>query len=188
MLRHLLSPWLAPLMRQRLLCRLMLAAVLLLGAGSLKGWHLWSCPFAELTGLPCPGCGMTRAFLAMARGDWSSALRLHPFAPFFALVGLICSVVSLLPEGLARRISDQTERLERKTKLPAIVLIIFAFFGLLRMLGIWYQPPMPEPMKPYKRVLTAVGSYKQSILKQTQILWNPTIKQPPSQAQPPAAS
>ena len=42
---------------------------------------IWRCPVAELVGLPCPGCGLTRAALALAAGDLTSALRLHPLSP-----------------------------------------------------------------------------------------------------------
>jgi len=149
-LATLLHPWLATLMRQRWLCRWLLVAVLILGTSAWQGWGLWSCPFATMTGLPCPGCGMTRAFLAMLRGDWATVLLFHPFAPFFALVGLICSVVALLPERLAGILADQMERFERKTRLPALILLLFACFGLLRMLGLCYQPSIPKPMGTFK--------------------------------------
>jgi hypothetical protein len=39
------------------------------------------CPMRLLTGLRCPLCGMTRASLLLARGDFAAALRIHPLAP-----------------------------------------------------------------------------------------------------------
>ena len=42
------------------------------------------CPLRRFTGLPCPGCGMTRAFAHLAKGEWTAALRDHPLAPLFA--------------------------------------------------------------------------------------------------------
>ncbi len=39
------------------------------------------CPMAGLLGIPCPGCGLTRAGLALLRGDVSTALHLHPLSP-----------------------------------------------------------------------------------------------------------
>ena len=46
------------------------------------------CPMAGVLGIPCPGCGLTRASLALARGDFTFALTLHPLvfvlAPLFA--------------------------------------------------------------------------------------------------------
>lgn len=36
------------------------------------------CPFYRIFGIPCPGCGMTRAFLACLRLDFAAAWRYHP--------------------------------------------------------------------------------------------------------------
>lgn len=47
------------------------------------------CPFKALTGLPCPGCGMTHAFLALGRLDLAGAWAANPLAfPLAALTGL----------------------------------------------------------------------------------------------------
>ena len=50
------------------------------------------CPFHLVTGLDCPGCGVTRLMLALAAGDLSAAFRaneaiflLGPFLLFFLL-------------------------------------------------------------------------------------------------------
>ena len=40
--------------------------------------HFPICPMASVLGLPCPGCGLTRATIALARGDLREALHLHP--------------------------------------------------------------------------------------------------------------
>lgn len=38
------------------------------------------CPFHFLTGHDCPGCGMTRACVALFQGRWSDAWGHHPLA------------------------------------------------------------------------------------------------------------
>jgi hypothetical protein len=37
-----------------------------------------SCLLASSTGLPCPGCGETRALLALLRGDLAGSVGFHP--------------------------------------------------------------------------------------------------------------
>jgi hypothetical protein len=39
-----------------------------------------SCPMAEIFGVPCPGCGMTRAARLLAKGDVYGSLRMHALA------------------------------------------------------------------------------------------------------------
>jgi len=40
------------------------------------------CPILQFTGIPCPGCGMTRSFLALIQGDLKGAIAFHIFGPF----------------------------------------------------------------------------------------------------------
>lgn len=64
-------------------------ALLLLAAFVILGYFLgWECPFLRLTGIPCPGCGLTRACAAALRADFAEAFRLHfmfPAVPVLAL-------------------------------------------------------------------------------------------------------
>jgi hypothetical protein len=39
------------------------------------------CPFYWLTARPCPLCGITRAFCALAKGHWSQAIHFHALSP-----------------------------------------------------------------------------------------------------------
>ena len=45
-----------------------------------------TCPFHEITGLNCPGCGMTRGFNALFHGDILGALHYNLLIPFFAFL------------------------------------------------------------------------------------------------------
>lgn len=45
------------------------------------------CPVVNITGFPCPGCGMTRAVFAVCRGDFAFAWKLHPFV--YVLIGYV---------------------------------------------------------------------------------------------------
>lgn len=44
------------------------------------------CIFHSVTDVPCPGCGMTRACLALTQAHFTEAWRYHPFS--FVIMGL----------------------------------------------------------------------------------------------------
>ena len=71
-------------MQSRALVVLALCALFALSAFA----RLPFCPMAGVLGVPCPGCGLTRATLALLHGDVRGALQLHPLvlviAPIFA--------------------------------------------------------------------------------------------------------
>lgn len=50
----------------------------LIGMGLALGTDVTICPLAGLLGIPCPSCGLTRASLALLRGELRSALSIHP--------------------------------------------------------------------------------------------------------------
>lgn len=51
------------------------------------------CLWRRATSVPCPSCGMTRAFCALSRGEWSVALDYNFVAP--AVYGLLWVVLAL---------------------------------------------------------------------------------------------
>jgi hypothetical protein len=50
------------------------------------------CPFRRLTGLPCPGCGMTRSFVALAHGDVGASFSFHPLGPLMMAIFVVALV------------------------------------------------------------------------------------------------
>ncbi len=46
------------------------------------------CIFRRATGIPCPGCGLTRGFAALAKGHFGQAFEFHPFVYPIALEAL----------------------------------------------------------------------------------------------------
>lgn len=68
-----------------------IGAVLL--AGRAVSLHAPACPFRSLTGVPCPGCGMTRLADTLAHGHIATAVRAD--AAGVALLGVI-AVLALI--------------------------------------------------------------------------------------------
>ena len=46
------------------------------------------CPFRRATGWPCPGCGLTRSFCALAKGHVAQSFAFHALGP--VAFGLVC--------------------------------------------------------------------------------------------------
>jgi uncharacterized protein DUF2752 len=44
------------------------------------------CLMRRVTGLGCPGCGMTRCFISLAHGDWANAWSYNPAGLFLFIV------------------------------------------------------------------------------------------------------
>ncbi len=93
----------------------------------------WGCPIRNITGFPCPGCGMTRAYLSAFQLDFQSAFYWHPL--WLLAVPLILVGV-FRPQGLFKS--------KRADNILWISLAI-VFFGvyILRMaLFFPHTPPM----------------------------------------------
>src|SRR4029077_16104100 len=71
---------------------------------ALVSLHLpgWECPFFRVTGIPCPGCGLTRAVILLLKGDLQASLRFHAFAPIVPLAAVALILVLLLPRSITQ--------------------------------------------------------------------------------------
>ena len=49
----------------------------------LRKFFITICPAVLITGLPCPGCGMTRALIRLLHLDFAGAWQMHPFVYSF---------------------------------------------------------------------------------------------------------
>jgi hypothetical protein len=97
----------------------------------LGGFSGWSCPILLATGVPCPGCGLTRASAALLKGDWRSMASLHIFAPVFLAVLVLTGVIAFLPDELRALVIDRIELIEHQTNLSLIILLsLFLYWGL----------------------------------------------------------
>jgi len=95
------------------------------------GTHLLSCPFHELTGLWCPGCGLTRATHALLRGDIGTALGYNLLLPLF-LGAIAIGWLAWVRSALGRAPIGWVTRIPPKSGfLIGAVLVVF---GVLRNL------------------------------------------------------
>lgn len=91
------------------------------------------CPMVFFTGLPCPGCGMTRAFLLVLQLRFAEAWEMHPLVyGWIALAAVFC----VRRYGMGK----STKGLVR---YAALLLIAMAAVYVWRM-KTWF--PVREPM------------------------------------------
>ena len=91
------------------------------------------CPLASSFGIPCPGCGLTRATLALLHGNVRAALHFHPLvwllAPLFAgFTGV--ALLELLRDPTRPRKSPPFHWQGRGTNIAA-------WFVLVLVVGVW---------------------------------------------------
>lgn len=80
------------------------ARVLALHAGIFAVLLLvWRCPVWLLFGVPCPGCGITRAYLTLLKGDVAGAFAWNPMFLPAGLAFLYVIHRGLLPLKLGKR-------------------------------------------------------------------------------------
>lgn len=94
----------------------------------------WPCPVRCATGLPCPGCGLTRGAVALARGRWGESLAAHAFAPVLVVFVAACAFAALMPRRQREAFAGLAERLERRTRASAFLLAALILYWLARLL------------------------------------------------------
>lgn len=80
-----------------------------------------TCPIKYTTGISCPGCGMTRAWISLLRGDVGKAFYYHPLFMF----PLIWAVVYLVRNKLSKKFIDA---------VIWISIILFIIVYIIRMI------------------------------------------------------
>lgn len=89
-----------------------------------------ACPLYSMTGLACPGCGLTRGFHALLHGDLLTAIDYNALIPVFLLIlGVIfVSLVMIAARGRGFL------KLNQSPKLLVGFLALLIVFGVLRNL------------------------------------------------------
>jgi len=89
------------------------------------------CLFRRTTGIPCPGCGLTRAFAHLAKGQWREAAADHPFSFVLATeagIGWLYCGQALLR---GRTVRTPRQEVVNPVVLGQVLALLFFWFGRL---------------------------------------------------------
>lgn len=92
-----------------------------------------ACPLFQLTGLSCPGCGLTRGFHALFGGDVFGALGFNALLPVFSLVFVYLLIALLMIAVRGRGISLSIFR----PNLIWSFFVVAVAFGVVRNLPVY---------------------------------------------------
>ncbi len=94
-----------------------------------------TCIFRHFTGLPCPGCGLTRSFVMLAHGDVSSAFGYNLMGPvlFAVLAVSVAIAVWVLVSGRSAALSRWSSMVFSKTAL--VVIGAWLVYAVVRMIS-----------------------------------------------------
>ncbi len=110
-----------------------LVLVMLTAALPSQGAGIQICFFRYLTGLPCPGCGLTRSFSCILHGDFARGYEYHPFGFVLLPIFLLAAFTLFLPSSRRSQLEDFMRSRQSRLRLVYLTFIYgFIAFGVIR--------------------------------------------------------
>lgn len=91
------------------------------------------CPLYTITGLACPGCGLTRGFHALFHGDVITAIDFNALIPVWAVI-FVWVLISLTMLAIRGR---GLPMWPTNPKFMWAFLVVLVTFGVLRNIPLW---------------------------------------------------
>ncbi len=90
----------------------------------------FSCVILAFTGIPCPGCGLTRSFLTLVQGDIWHSLSHHLFGPFLFIL-LIFVTIHLSLEIATKKVvkTQYLKVLQNKNTQYLLLFSLFVYYS-----------------------------------------------------------
>lgn len=95
------------------------------------------CTFMQMTGVPCPSCGMTTSFAFLVRGDLLNSLRANAVGTLLALLGLACIPWSLACVIGKRSYFIRSMELTLIWLLSGFLVLLLARWGIVLLFHWW---------------------------------------------------
>jgi hypothetical protein len=99
------------------------------------GSGISACWFETATGLPCPGCGLTRSLSCGLRGMFLESWHYHPMGLFILALFVSTAAQSLLPKPFRDNLVRHVQARAKAVNLFYLVFVtVFVSFGAVRAL------------------------------------------------------
>lgn len=131
----------------------LLASVLLKPSA---GEYFTICGFKNFTGLPCPGCGLTHSFCALAKGDVPGAFGYNLVGPPLFVAFLFLWVRSAFV--LSKRVTavERFDRFVSRFNLVRLFAYAFAVYGAARIIYLLAFDPVAFGESPLARLFSRI--------------------------------
>jgi hypothetical protein len=108
----------------------------ILPSDGIRGLEL--CWFKAWTGLPCPGCGMTRSGSSLLHGDLLHAWNYNPFGLLIAPIIFGMGLLAILPKQVRERLrAGLISRADVLHWTYVTLLLFLVSFGLVRTICVY---------------------------------------------------
>ena len=125
----------AALLDQPRLAWAMLLGSAMYGVMSFVNIPLFSCAWKKVTGLPCPGCGMTRSAMALLRGQWQESLRQNALTWVMIVFWLVIVIGLSIPKRHRQAWVHAIGRWENRSRWG----LWFAGLSIIYTLTRWFK-------------------------------------------------
>ena len=123
-----------------------------------NGQYFTVCGFKALTGLPCPGCGLTHSFCAIGKGALGEAFAFNAVGPPLYVVSFMIWLRLLFALMGVKRPVELFDRCVNYLMLVRVFALALCVFGIARIvyLVIWSPAGLQESplMRLIQRILT----------------------------------
>lgn len=115
------------------------------------------CGFKNLTGLPCPGCGLTHSFCEIGKGHMASAIDFNLLGlPLFLLM-LLVWVKALFVLTKQVKPALALDRLAARLRPLRLLAIAFALYGVGRIVYILLYNPSARTGNPFAKLFSLIA-------------------------------
>lgn len=119
-----------------------------------NGQYFTICGFKNLTGLPCPGCGLTHSFCEIVRGHFATALDFHLLGPPLFLLAVLFWLRSVFVLVRWDRPATVFDRAMTRFRIVRLFAYAFAAYGAGRIAYLLIYDPASVRGAPIARLVS----------------------------------